>query len=136
MSVSTQRIATWPSPSTSDDALYARTSALGATSIVEIDLGTPFLKVGLSRLKVKRVAGTAANFTLYLFSKSGVTTAGDISQEFAGAATAVGTLFDPDIDPYRIVMQADVNGKLYLMLGPDAGADNTFDVTLRFLVFQ
>ena len=115
---------------------YTSASGIGATTITEINLGVPYAKVGLIRIKIKRTAGSAANFTPIIFSKSGVTTAGDISQEYAGTATAVGTLFDPVIEPEPVVMQADSNGKLYLMFGPDAGSDNAFDYCLRFFSYR
>jgi hypothetical protein len=117
----------------SSQELYARTVALGALTVVELSVGAPFIKLGLVRFKVKRVAGTAATFTPYLFSNSGVTTPGDIAQEYAGTATAVGTLFDPSLGDAIVWMQADENGKLYMVLAPNAGVDNTFDYCLRFL---
>ena len=118
-------------------ALYATSvNTIGATTIIQLDFGKPFVKLGLVRMKIKRVAGTAANFTPYIFSKSGVTTAGDISQEYAGTSTPVGTLFDPQLADAPVFMQADENGKLYFMPGPDPGpADNQFNYTLRFLVY-
>jgi hypothetical protein len=120
--------------STSQD-LYARTVAIDSNDIVELDFGAgmAFAKVGLVRFKVKRVAGAGANFQPYIFSKSGVTTAGDIAQEYAGSSTAVGTLFDPQLADAPVWMQCDADGKLYMVLAPDAGADNTFDYCLRFL---
>lgn len=120
----------------SSTAQYTRSPALGASSVITLQVGHPFARVGLARLKIKRVAGTAANFTPIIFSKSGVTAAGDIAQEFAGTPTAVGTLFDPALDPFQNIMCADENGRLYLVIGPDAGSDNTFDYTVRFVVFR
>lgn len=116
---------------------YATTGAsVGSTTVVELSFGEPYAKVKLSRFKVKWVSGTGtATFTPYLFSKSGVTTAGDIAQEYAGAATAVATLFDPDVTS-ETVIQADANGKLYLRFAPDAGSDNVFQYALRFLVYR
>ena len=49
-----------------------------------------------------------------------------------GALTLVGALFDPQLSDAPVEMQADANGKLYMMIGPDAGADNTFDYMLKF----
>ena len=129
-------LATVPPAGVGSPALFATSvNTIGATTIIELSFGHPFVKLGMVRMKVKRKAGTAANFTPSIFSKSGVTTAGDISQEFAGSATAVGTLFDPQLADAPVVMQADVNGKLYFMPGPDAGADNQFDYAFRFLVY-
>lgn len=115
---------------------YATTAAtVDGTTVIQLNFGRPFVRLGLVRMKIKRIAGTAANFTPYIFSKAGVMTAGDISQEYAGSATAVGTLFDPQLADAPVVMQADVNGRLYLMIGPDAGADNQFAYALRFIVY-
>jgi hypothetical protein len=116
--------------------LYATSvNTIGGSTIIQLDFGKPFVKLGLVRMKIKRVAGAAANFTPYIFSKAGVTTAGDISQEYAGAATAVGTLFDPQLADAPVFMQADANGKLYFMPGPDAGANNQFSYAFRFLIY-
>lgn len=128
-------LTTWPAPSISVPALYNRSAALGAATVIVLQLSTiPFLKVGLVRMKIKRVAGTGATFTPLIFSKVAVTTAGDIAQEYAGAATAVATLFDPQLGDAPVWMQTDATGALYLVIGPNAGADNTFDYLLRFLV--
>lgn len=117
-------------------ALFATSvNTIGSTTAIPLDFGKPFLKLGLVRFKIKRVAGSAANFTPLIFSEAGVTTAGDISQEYAGSATAVANLFDPQLADAPVMMQADENGRLYLVLGPDAGADNQFEYTLRFLVY-
>lgn len=130
-----QSVVVYPAraPSSTTATLYARTAALGATTVVTLDFGYPYRKLALVRFKVKRVAGTAANFTPYIFSESGITTAGSIAQEFAGANTLVATLFDPGLGDAPIEMQCDVNGRLYVVLAPNAGSDNTFDICLRFL---
>jgi len=115
---------------------YATSAAtIAATTIITLNLGRPFVKVGLVRFKIKHIAGGAASFTPLIFSESGVTAAGDISQEYAGASTLVANLFDPQLADAPVVMQADVNGRLYLMIGPNAGADNQFEYALRFHVY-
>jgi hypothetical protein len=131
----TQRLACWPPAGDNNPTQYATSPVLAGTTIIELSLG-PFRKVGLVRCKIKYVSGACANFTPYIFSKSGVTTAGDIAQEFAGSATAVAALFDPQLGDRPVVMQADAAGKLYLMIGPDAGANNIFNYALRFLVYE
>ena len=134
MNVAPQLLA-YPAP-TSSGELYATESSVAAATVVTLQVTNEgFAKVLLCRIKVKRTAGTAANFTPRIFSKSGVTTAGDISQEYAGAATAVADLFDPS-EPQSapVPMVTDANGRLYLALNPDAGADNTFQYMLRFMV--
>ena len=115
---------------------YATSAAtIAATTIITLNLGRPFVKVGLVRFKIKHIAGGAASFTPLIFSESGVTAAGDISQEYAGASTLVANLFDPQLADAPVVMQADENGKLYFMPGPDAGSDNQFYYAFRFLVY-
>lgn len=119
--------------------LYEVASAVGAATVVELQVASSGrTKVGLCRIKVKWISGTGtATFTPRIFSKSGVTTSGDINQEYAGAATAVATLFDP-AEPQSgpVPMVTDENGKLYLLLAPDAGADNVFRYMLRFYVYR
>jgi hypothetical protein len=133
------QMAAVPAPSTvSGSELFATATNVGAATVVTLQLSNEgFAKVALARVKAKHTAGTAANFTLRIFSKSGVTTAGDISQEYAGASTAVATLFDPS-EPQSapVPMVTDANGRLYLMFTPDAGADNTFQYMLRFHVHR
>lgn len=128
----------YPTSSAAGGELYETSAALGSTSVITLQVTNEGrAKVGLCRIKIKRVSGTGLNFTPYIFSKSGVTTAGDISQEYAGAATAVGTLFDPaEPQSAPVPMMTDANGRLYLMIGPDAGADNVFTYMLRFFVYR
>lgn len=131
-----QRLA--PVPSSASGDLYTEVSSVAAGTVTTLQLSSESgrVKVGLVRIKIKRTAGTAANFTPYIFSKSGVTTPGDIHQEYAGASTAVGTLFDPaEPQSAPIPMVTDEEGKLYLMFTPDVGADNTFRYMLRFIVY-
>jgi hypothetical protein len=129
-------LATVPPAGPNSPALFVTTTAtVDAGTVFDIDFGRPFVKVGLVRFKVKHIAGSAANFQPTIFSESGVGTAGDISQEFEGSSTAVASLFDPQLADAPVVMQADENGKLYLFLFPDAGADNAFEYALRFLVY-
>lgn len=136
-SVAPQMLA-YPAAPPSGGELYETSGQLGGTSVITLQVTNEGrAKVGLCRIKIKRVSGAALNFTPYIFSKSGVTTAGDISQEYAGAATAVGTLFDPaEPQSAPVPMMTDANGRLYLMIGPDAGADNVFTYMLRFYVFR
>ncbi|MEY4089823.1 MAG: hypothetical protein RJB55_2094 [Verrucomicrobiota bacterium] len=129
-------LATVPPAGPNSPALFVSTSAtVDAGTVFDIDFGRPFVKVGLVRFKIKHVAGSAASFTPLIFSESGVGTAGDISQEYAGSTTLVANLFDPQLADAPVVMQADENGKLYFFPGPNAGADNQFEYALRFLVY-
>lgn len=115
---------------------YATTAAtVDGTTVITLNLGRPFVRVGLVRFKMKQVAGTAASFQPIIFSKSGVTTAGDISQEFQGVATLAANLFDPQLADAPVVMQADADGRLYMLPVPNAAADNQYSYALRFIVY-
>lgn len=118
--------------STSAD-LYARTEAVDPATVVVLDVATPFAKVGLVRFKMKYVSGTGVNFTPLIFSKAGVTTSGDIAQEYEGAATVNADLFDPQLADAPVWMQCDEHGRLYMLPVPDDGSDNLYDYCLRFL---
>lgn len=83
--------------------------------------------VQVHRLKVKRTAGTAANFTPRMYSASAAT-AGSVNQEFVGSATAVADLFDVACE--GVVFKTDASGRLYVEPGFDAGADNAADIDL------
>ncbi len=139
MSTTSPQMAVIPSsPADAGTEVYATSAALGAATVITLQVTNQGrAKVALCRIKIKRVSGTAANFTPLIFSKSGVTTAGDIAQEYAGSATAVATLFDPATPQSAPVpMVTDENGRLYLIIGPDAGADNVFQYALRFYVYR
>jgi ribose 1,5-bisphosphokinase PhnN len=97
-------------------------TVLGLQEIV-ITLSSQSQKVEVTRVCVKRTAGTAATITeARLNTAASVATAGDISQlwQASGLPSAVGTLINENIsvDAYL------PNGKLYLNLGFNAGADN------------
>jgi hypothetical protein len=129
------RLSPVPSPTTAAPGLSSRSALLGAATQITLHLSDiPFLKVMLCRLKIKRVSGTAANFTPLITSKTGAAS-GSIDQEFLGAATPVATLFDPStLQSAPVPMVCDVNGNLYFTIQPDAGADNVFDYEIRFFV--
>lgn len=137
MSAATDQLAVIPERSSTD--LYESATAIGAATVVTLQVATGGrTKVGLCRCKIKWISGTGtATFTPRIFSKTGVTTSGDIHQEYAGAATAVATLFDPS-EPQSgpVPMVTDELGRLYLLLAPDAGADNVFRYMLRFYVYR
>lgn len=116
-------------------AAYSEATSQGSTSVITLDFGVArVVKVEMVRLKVKRTAGTAANFQPFITNTAGVTSSGGIDQEFLGASTAVATLFDPSVSGG--FMETDANGKLYLLLVPDAGADNTFRYKARFRIHE
>lgn len=96
-------------------------SSQSNVSMITLQVGGGITRVRIERIKIQRTAGSGANFTPRIYSSSSGT-AGTISQEYQGAATAVGTLFDATaVDVY---CQTDTAGKLYLQPGFDVGADN------------
>lgn len=107
-------------------------AALGAAGEITLQVSTATVKVVIRRVKIKHTVGTAANFTPLIGKASGFA-ASSIDQEFAGSATAVGSLFD-------VVAEAatytDTAGKLYLRPTPDAGADNVFNYEVYYDVIR
>ena len=101
------------------------TSVAAATEI-EIDIGRECY-VRIVRLRMKRSAGTAANFSPGIGIVTGWTV-NTVDQVWASASGAVGALYDEArTDRW---CKTDVNGKLWLRPIPDAGADNTFSWVL------
>jgi len=109
-----------------------RSSAQGAATEIILDTSGAAMTGGSSRVtkieivrcKIKRVSGTAANFTPMINDVTGAAS-GSIDQALLGAATPVGTLFDPVIN--NAYTYTNTNGHLFLVCQPDAGADNVFD---------
>ena len=103
--------------------LTGTTAALSAATIVTLQVAGTQTKVCITRVKLKRQSGAGANFTPRITSSSGAA-ATAIEAEWEGAATAVAALFDEtDIGA---VCSTDSTGALYLVVAPDAGADNIF----------
>jgi hypothetical protein len=81
-------------------------------------------KVEIVRCKIKRVSGTAINFTPMINDATG-SASGSIDQVLLGTATPVATLFDPVIN--NAFAYTNIIGHLFLVCQPNAGADNVFD---------
>lgn len=112
--------------------LTGTTAASGATTQTALVVSDRTTKVVIRRVKLKRTAGTAANFVPRLFKVSGAAN-GSIDQEFVGSSTAVADLFDVAAEVYVFT---DSAGKLYLQPSPDAGADNTFQYEVYFEIYR
>lgn len=112
--------------------LTGTTAASGATTQTALVVSDSRVKIIIRRVKLKRTAGTAANFTPRIYKVSGALS-GSINQEFLGSATAVASLFDTVAEVYVFT---DTDGKLYLEPGPDAGADNTFEYEVYFEIVR
>jgi len=89
-----------------------------------IETGGEITLVQVLRVKLKRTAGTAASFTPRIFSTSGGSS-GTVAQQFVGSSTVIADLFD--VVASGVLFDTDAAGKLYLEIGPNAGADNAFD---------
>lgn len=108
------------------------TTALTLGQKFPVQVATEQVKVALRRVKIKRTAGTAANFTPRIF-KDGLALNGSIDQEFVGTATAVADLFDVVADAYTYT---DTDGYIFLSPDPDAGADNIFQYEIYYLLVR
>lgn len=126
-------------PVTSSTEYGGRTRSVVSESVTSYAAGTRLTVtttgatglVNLLRLKIKRTAGTAASFTprVYSTAAAGI---GDAAQEFAGSSTVIADLFDVAISGATFV--TDANGRFYVEPGPNAGADNAFDLVLTYEV--
>jgi len=103
----------------------------GTSTRQNIGAGSGFTFVNIIRVKLKRTAGTAANFTPRLYDASAAA-AGSIDQQFAGSVTVVADLFD--VACVGVVFRTDATGQFYLEPGPNAGADNAFDYEIAYEV--
>jgi hypothetical protein len=104
-----------------------RSPALGAATEIILDFGKgpyPAKRATIQRVHLVRISGAAANYTPRIVSATGAA-AGSIDQEFASTILAVGVPLDAtNIQGY---CSTDALGNLYLVIAPDAGADNVFD---------
>lgn len=103
----------------------------GATRLTVETIGKACM-VQLHRVKIKRTAGAAANFTPRVFSAA-AGTSGSVDQQFVGSATAIADLFDVACE--GVIFKTDSLGRLYLEPGFDAGANNAADIALVVEVF-
>ena len=112
--------------------LTGTTGLSGATTQTALVVSDRLTKIVIRRVKLLRTAGAAANFVPRIFKVSGALN-NSINQEFLGASTAVGNLFDTVAEVYVFT---DSSGKLYLQPSPDAGADNTFEYEVYFEIVR
>jgi hypothetical protein len=113
--------------------LSGTSAVLGASTEVVLTLSSQQVKVIIQRIKIKHQSGAAASFTPRIVSLTGAA-ATAIECEYAGANTAVATLFDvTNIGGY---CYTDSAGKLYLTPTPNAGADNIFKYAVYFEIVE
>ena len=109
-------------------------STTGKTTIQVVPGSTVPIPVQILRVKCKRATGAAAaTFTPRIYSAFGAS-AGDITQEYAGTATAVATLFDAT----NILgwCQTDSSGNLYFQVNPNVGGTDTWSYVVDLLVYR
>lgn len=106
-------------------------SDLGAATEIELVLGDSVKTVQIDRVKVKHTAGSAANIAPRIHSATGGGAA-TYSQEFAASSVAVASICD--VAAEGVICKTDAAGKLYLIVAPDAGADNAVSYAVAYRV--
>lgn len=104
---------------------------LGASTEIELVLGDSRKTVQIDRVKVKHTGGSAANIVPRIHSATGGAAAA-YSQEFAAASVAVASICD--VAAEGVICDTDASGKLYLIVAPDAGADNAVSYAVAYRV--
>lgn len=110
-----------------------RSTVGGAATPFAIQLGAGLTKFRLRRIKMKRVAGSAANYTPYLTRASNGGASTDMNVVWNGTATAVATKID--VTPTEACETTDEAGFIYFVGVWDVGADNTCDIVLVVEIF-
>lgn len=108
------------------------TAASAAATETVIEVSKEQRLVRITRVMIKRTAGTAATFVPLIGNASGFTGA-SINQKFTGGSTGVASLFDQA--GRNDWCTTDANGRLYLRPAPNAGSDNVFDYAITMDVF-
>ena len=108
------------------------TAASAAATETVIEVSKEQRLVRITRIMIKRISGTAANFTPLIGNASAFTGA-SVNQKFTGGSTAVATLFDQA--GRNEWCTTDANGRLYLRPAPNSGSDNVFDYSITVDVY-
>lgn len=111
----------------------ASATALGAATEVTIQVANRKTKLIIQRVHLVRSAGTAANYTPRIVSITGAAI-NTIGVEWQGVATAVAVPVDSK--DLNVHAETDDLGRLYLVGGWDAGADNAVDYVLFFEITE
>lgn len=103
-----------------------------SSSRIALRVSTGPLIIQLLRVSISITsAPTAASYVPRIYDESaGV--AGSINQRFLGSSTAVADLFDVAVA--GTYLQTDVDGYLYLEVGPNAGSDTAGNYSLIYQV--
>lgn len=112
--------------------LTGTVGSLGTTSEIVLTIDNQLRPVQIKHIMLQRNSGTGANYTPRLGNVTAFTT-GTIDEKYLGSATAVAVLTD-DVE-INSFCNTDADGKLYLIPGPDAGADNSFTYSVAILVW-
>ncbi len=103
-------------------------ATVGATTNVAVAIGSVARPCVIRRVRVRRLAGSAANYSPVLLSEDISGALGNqLTQEWAGGSTAVADAIDDSVELHT---STDEAGKLYLRFTPDAGTDNQFEYIL------
>lgn len=106
-------------------------TSLGAATEIELVIADSVHTVQIDRVKVKHTSGTAANIAPRIHSATGGAAA-SFSQEFAASSVAVASICD--VAAEGVICNTDAAGKLYLIVAPDAGADNAVSYAVAYRV--
>jgi len=112
--------------------LTGTVGSLGTTSEIVLEIDKELRPVHIKQIMLQRNSGTGANYTPRLGNVTAFTT-GTIDEKYLGSATAVAVLTDDaEINSF---CNTDATGKLYLIPGPDAGADTSFTYSVAIFVY-
>ena len=112
--------------------LTGTVGSLAAAGEIMLTIDNKLRPVQIKHIMLQRNSGTAVTYTPRLGNVTGFTT-GTIDEKYLGSATAVAVLTD-DVE-INSFCNTDVDGKLYLIPGPDAGADNSFTYSVALMVW-
>ena len=106
-------------------------TSLGAATEIQLVIADSTHTVQIDRVKVKHTSGTAANIAPRIHSATGGAAAA-FSQEFAASSVAVASICD--VAAEGVICNTDAAGKLYLIVAPDAGANNAVSYSVAYRV--
>lgn len=108
-------------------------TSLGAATEIQLVIADSTHTVQVLRVKVKHTGGSAANIAPRIHSATGGAAAA-FSQEFAASSVAVASICD--VAAEGVICNTDAAGKLYLIVAPDAGADNAVSYSVAYRVLS
>lgn len=118
--------------------LEASGTSLGASGEVAFTVFSPttdttkFGTVSVYQITISRSAGTGATIQPRVLGATGSSNTIDEAWLDTGAPSAVGSVYNKQFPEPGLQVKCDVNGKMYVVPGFDAGADNACTVRVWF----